>query len=174
MAGVGSENGSRSAAVWSWPWLRCVREGKAGGVNDPIVTDQSYWNLDWLPDPPPTFSECRNVWDHAEHALSTSVEETHTTEKHFQGRHSSAWTVWSPHPPNSGRQGSSISQYLYIVSASTSPNHTRKFGVKFCPVSSSIATSPPPFNCNLEKPHKTDFHSSLKNTAWVIYLLSFS
>lgn len=33
-----------------------------------------------------------------------------------------------------------------MVSASTSPNQTRKFGVKFCPVSSNIATSPPPFN----------------------------
>lgn len=37
-------------------------------------------------------------------------------------------------------------KYLYMVSASTSPNQTRKFGVKFCPVSSNIATSPPPFS----------------------------
>lgn len=37
--------------------------------------------------------------------------------------------------------------HLYMVSASTSPNQTRRFGVKFCPVSSNMATSPPPFNC---------------------------
>lgn len=37
--------------------------------------------------------------------------------------------------------------HLYMVSASTSPNQTRRFGVKFCPVSSNMATSPPPFSC---------------------------
>lgn len=79
MAGVGSENCSCGAAVWPWPWFWGVGKGKAGGVNDSIITDQSYWNLDWLPDPSPAFSECRNVWDHTEHALSTSEEETHNT-----------------------------------------------------------------------------------------------
>ena len=35
---------------------------------------------------------------------------------------------------------------LNIVSASTSPNHTRKNGLKFSPINSNIATSPPPFS----------------------------
>src|SRR5690348_291741 len=34
-----------------------------------------------------------------------------------------------------------------MVSDSMSPNHTRRFGENPSPVSSSIATSPPPFNC---------------------------
>lgn len=41
--------------------------------------------------------------------------------------------------------------HLYMVSASTSPNQTRRFGVKFCPVSSNMATSPPPFSCRQKK-----------------------
>lgn len=41
--------------------------------------------------------------------------------------------------------------HLYMVSASTSPNQTRRFGVKFCPVSSNMATSPPPFSCRRKK-----------------------
>lgn len=36
--------------------------------------------------------------------------------------------------------------YLYMVSASTSPNQTFKFAVKCSPVSSNMATSPPPFS----------------------------
>lgn len=35
-----------------------------------------------------------------------------------------------------------------MVSASTSPNHTCKDGVKLSPVNSNIATSPPPFKFN--------------------------
>ena len=38
--------------------------------------------------------------------------------------------------------------YLNIVSASTSPNHTLRTTVKFSPISSSMATSPPPFSWN--------------------------
>ena len=36
--------------------------------------------------------------------------------------------------------------YLYMVSASTSPNQTFKFAVKCSPVNSNMATSPPPFS----------------------------
>lgn len=59
--------------------------------------------------------------------------------------------VSDTHPPPTVDDIKSFTKYLYIVSASTSPNHTRKLGVKFCPVSSSIATSPPPFSCNSQK-----------------------
>lgn len=44
--------------------------------------------------------------------------------------------------------------HLYMVSASTSPNQTRRFGVKFCPVSSNMATSPPPFSCTQRRSFK--------------------
>lgn len=37
------------------------------------------------------------------------------------------------------------SPHRYIVSASTSPNHTCNCGVKLSPVNSNIETSPPPF-----------------------------
>lgn len=36
--------------------------------------------------------------------------------------------------------------YLYMVSASTSPNHTLSPAWKFSPCSSSVATSPPPLS----------------------------
>lgn len=39
--------------------------------------------------------------------------------------------------------------YLYMVSASTSPNHTWRLGVKFSPESSNMATSPPPLRWRL-------------------------
>lgn len=46
----------------------------------------------------------------------------------------------------SGTTHNILSSHLYIVSASTSPNHTRNTGVKFSPVRSNMATSPPPFS----------------------------
>lgn len=50
----------------------------------------------------------------------------------------------------SGKTNIKLVTNLYMVSASTSPNQTRRFGMKFCPVSSSMATSPPPFSCRWE------------------------
>lgn len=49
----------------------------------------------------------------------------------------------------SGTTHNMLSWHLYIVSASTSPNHTCKDGEKLSPVNSSIATSPPPFRWRL-------------------------
>lgn len=48
----------------------------------------------------------------------------------------------------SGTTHNNASAHRYIVSASTSPNHTRSCGVKLSPDSSNIATSPPPFKFN--------------------------
>lgn len=59
------------------------------------------------------------------------------------------WELTQSHSPRnswiSGTTHSKASAHRYIVSASTSPNHTWRFGEKLSPVSSSIATSPPPF-----------------------------
>lgn len=44
----------------------------------------------------------------------------------------------------SGTTHSNVSVQRYIVSASTSPNQTCKCGVKLSPLSSNMATSPPP------------------------------
>lgn len=52
-------------------------------------------------------------------------------------------TLFSPFP---GTQGRLPCPYLYMVSASTSPNHTLSPEWKFSPWSSSVATSPPPLS----------------------------
>ena len=54
----------------------------------------------------------------------------------------------------SGTTHSMLSSERNIVSASTSPNHTLNDGVKLSPLISSIATSPPPFNCNCKRRKK--------------------
>lgn len=57
-----------------------------------------------------------------------------------------------------------------MVSASTSPNQTRRFGVKFCPVSSNMATSPPPFSCRRKKVFDEAFDRRRRRTADVMFV----
>lgn len=114
------------------PRFRGVGEGQGGGVDDPVVADERDGDLDRLSHPAPPLPEGGDIRHHAQDALATSE----------------------------GADGGDVSKdaggdtkrrklthlYLYMVSASTSPNHTLRLGVKFCPVSSNMATSPPPFN----------------------------
>lgn len=142
------QNGPRGTAVGSGPWFRGVGEGEGGGVDDSIIADQRDRDLDWLSHPAPALPEGGNVRHHTQDALSTS-NETGEWDMAYVFRplaHSCAHTDTNTH--------------LYMVSASTSPNHTRRLGVKFCPVSSNIATSPPPFN--LTQTYKKGFMSLKK------------
>lgn len=54
------------------PRFRGVGEGEGGGVDDPVVADQRYGDLNRLSHPAPALPEGRNVRHHAEDALSTS------------------------------------------------------------------------------------------------------
>ena len=56
-----------------WPGLRGVGEGEAGGVDDPVIADQSNGDLGGLTDPLPALSELGDVRDYTEHALLTPV-----------------------------------------------------------------------------------------------------
>lgn len=57
--------------MWSWPRFWSIRESQGRGVDDAVITNQSHGNLHRLPNPTPSFAECRDVRDHAEHALTT-------------------------------------------------------------------------------------------------------
>lgn len=138
---VWPQNGPSSAAVRSRPWFRGVGEGEGGGINDSIVADQRDGDLHWLSHPAPTLPEGRNVRHHTQDALSTS---------YGADRWDIAWVL----KPSSQCRLTNINTHLYIVSASTSPNHTLRLGVKFWPVSSNMATSPPPFNFTQPKQTK--------------------
>lgn len=156
--GAWAQNSPCSTAVWAWPWLRCVGEGECRGVDDAVVAHQSDGNLDGLPDPAPSLTERRDIRNHAENALAAPTH-THTIKTctilnshktftfkpptHREAR--SEMAVFTIHSHYT-RYNSVRLAHLYMVSASTSPNHTLRFAVKFCPVSSSMATSPPPFS----------------------------
>lgn len=72
--------------------------------------------------------------------INRFAEQSHQTEYIQLTQSHSPRNSWM-----SGTTHSSDSVHRYIVSASTSPNHTCSWGVKLSPVNSSMATSPPPF-----------------------------
>ncbi len=75
-AGVAhSEDGSGRAAVRTGTGFGCVCERERRGIDDTVVTDQRYRDLHRLPHPPPALAERRDVWDDAQHALATPLEE---------------------------------------------------------------------------------------------------
>lgn len=51
----------------------------------------------------------------------------------------------------SGTTQNMLSSQRNMVSASTSPNHTFRLGARNSPLSSNMATSPPPFNCQTNR-----------------------
>ena len=49
--------------------LGCVCEGEAGGVDDPVVTNQTHRDLERLAHPAPSCPEGGDVRHHAQHAI---------------------------------------------------------------------------------------------------------
>lgn len=113
-------------AVRPRTWFRCIREGQTGGINYSIVAHQRNGHLRGL-----TYLQG-----------PLKVKFIVRIKRIYIGK-----PTQSHSPRNceiSGTTHSNVSVQRYMVSASTSPNHTCRCGVKLSPLSSSMATSPPP------------------------------
>ncbi len=118
-------------AMWPRSRLRCVGERQPGGVDDTVTPHQRYGNL----------------------RKKNDINKSGKNQKRQNGmKMKSTWVGPRTHcqPERkaeiSGTTHSIDSSQRNMVSASTSPNHTFKLGVRFSPISSNMATSPPPFN----------------------------
>lgn len=66
-----AQDGPGGGAVQAGSGLRRVGESERRRVDDSVVPNQCHRDLHGLPHPAPAFPEGRNVWHHAEDALST-------------------------------------------------------------------------------------------------------
>lgn len=96
--------------------------------------------------PPPAFPTIQYnapAWSHSTGGTSAPFAQAGSHEPHSIPSTAHGTTVPNPEAP----PPPFFHPYLYIVSASTSPNQTLRCAWKCSPCTSSMATSPPPVSC---------------------------
>lgn len=97
------------------------------------------------PSPPPSLPHQFQApaWSHSTGGTSAPFAQAGSHEPHNIPSTAHGTTVPNPEAPSPPF----FHPYLYIVSASTSPNQTLRCAWKCSPCTSSMATSPPPVSC---------------------------